>query len=545
MNIDKEMLRDDEVIEEVSLLAKKVIINFFTIVLKKNNQYTPAKVEELKAFLDNYKVVKNSGAKNAHAKCNNHDKKIMIFPSFMYEEYHEQLFILVHEYIHAVSSFVVDLPMPVVIEEGFAEALAEIALNIYVKKENIEVKIRNKSFEQEDSSYKPCAELIKTLLAISQTKGKDYELIYNYFFKHKSDFCNYFEQEFGHGSHKFLTMIDYIDPLLDSSTTQSIRKEIDGVFRTTMQENLSIDEESIDKSSKKGLSDYYYHNLLLERYIFQNLQEKYMDVISFNKFIELLKKFKPISRSSHFECPELDGLLKVFYFPNMHEFSEVLNYVKVLPQDLGVDLLSKKLERTNNKMITIIAYSGIIRNFNELSHEYLKYYDKSECAKTKFEFLLKVLDECQTYDSYYYYELVKNCPRNFNSQEREKLLSLIITFVTNNVLETDQEYTIKLIANLPTFVKKLNISNYKFVNIYKKVSSEIMLIIQSKGIHVLKVDTESLNLEIDFTDLTTADAIYNLIQREDIIYFKKYLIKGLKEMLKLLPKETVKKFDKI
>ena len=521
-------------LEQLSSVAKDVVIKYFTTISNGNNDI----LEKFKLYLDTYKIISSNEATDAYAKCNASSRTIKVFQNFMYEENDFRLFTLVHEYMHAASNFITEISMPVVIEEGFAEALAEVALNSYFKKDG-------KRFETIDSTYKPCAELVKLILAKLEKTGKDKELIYSYFFKHKRDFCDYFENELGINARRFLVSIDYIDPIAKESTASSIRSEIESVIDKTIRPELDFDIDSaIDKCGKKGLSDYYYHNLIIERHIFQKLQEKYMRTISFDKFLKLLKKFKPISRSTHFECPELDGLLKVFYFPNMNEFFEVLEYVKMLPQDIGADLLQKKLASSKNKMETVISYSKIIRGFEETSLDYLKYYDSKGKKDVKNEFLLKVLNSSKELDSFYYYELLTTCKSELSDIEKEKVLSLIINFVEKKSLKTDDPYTLKVIAVLPKYVKKLNIRSTKIDQIYNLVNKEIIEIVKTPKIRITNLNTDTLELEIDFS-LSRIDSIYNLVQREDIVYLKKYLLKGLKEMISTLPLSSRKKFDKI
>ena len=508
---------------EISTLAKEIVFDFFKNVLKKNNNNY--NLDNLKKLLDSYKIETIETPKNAHAKCNVQDKKIGLNPNFMDLDYNEKLFTLVHEYMHAASALVTDIPMPTVIEEGMAEAMAEISLNSYSRKTKKDIKI-----SEESSNYKPCSDLIKTLLASLEKNGKDYEFIYSYFFTHKNNFSNFFQNSFGEKSRDFLTLIDYLNPMMENGSEESIRHEIDKTLEATIKPEFDLDQ-TIDKVSKKGISDYYYHNLLIERYIFRELSKKYMNVIDFNKFLELLKKVKPITRSKHFNSPELDSYLKIFYFSKEKEFDKILEYIRIIPQEIGIDLLEQNIMRSNNKMKSVINYAGITRNFEEKSLNYLKYYDQKNDKKTKSDFLLKVLDNNKKCDSFYYYQLLINTGYDLSEEENEKLICLIINFLENNLLDTDQVETTKVLAVLPKFVgKRWPEYSSKIVRIYNEVKNELIFITTTANIKINMVDTDNLELEVNFDDIKTIDAIKELVHSEKIVYFKKYLSNGLEKM---------------
>lgn len=533
MNLDDVIANDDLVIDEISLLAKDVVITFLDLVLKKNKD-SKFDIEKLKKHLDSYKFDKGKSMGGVIANCETANKIIKIRPKFTEGYYDEQLVDIVHEYFHAASSFISDIELTTVIEEGMAEALSEIALNYYFKKNKI---TEDHDFEQNESNYKACADLVKTLLAILEKDGKDYEFIYKYFFCHKEKCYEYFLETFGDYGKDFLVHLSYIDPASEKNDSASIRQEIDKAFSTTIKPRLNMNpDEIIEKSSRKGLSGYYYHNLLLERHAFQELSSHYMQTLTFENFVKLLKRTKPMTRSSHFNSPDLDSLLSVFYFPNMDEFSEVLSYVKKLPQMIGADLLEKTLPCSRNKMETILKYADVIRDFDEISRSYLKYYSKDGDKKTKFDFLLKTMDINESYPSHYYYELISNSSDKMTGREKDKVGALLIKFLEENIFSTDQEATLKVIARLPKYTAKDYPLLYKRVErIYGAIQKEMLLLMTASSsvdnIRVKKLDTKNLEMDLESTGPGAFGSLYAFAYSEDIIYLKNYFISLLDKFI--------------
>ena len=208
-------------LKELTILAKNIVLAFFGIVLKENNDYSPEKVDKIRTYLDSYKIKTKDF--DSLSKCNNETHDILISQIFIHEDYSVQLFVLIHEYVHAMSAYVCNLTMPSVIEEGLAEVIAELALSKNTK--------LSTDFCHKRCNYLPCAELMKKLLSMTN----EYEFIYNYFFKDKNCFCNYFTNKFGEKSSIFLSDISVIDPLIDEDISDEIRIAIETIFENTIE----------------------------------------------------------------------------------------------------------------------------------------------------------------------------------------------------------------------------------------------------------------------------------------------------------------------
>ena len=553
MNIEDQNKKDEILLKKLSTLAKDIVANFFAVILKNNKEFNQKKAKTIKLYLDTFKLKKSADNNCSYATCNTEEREINIYQSFFHEEFMDQLFIIVHEYIHAMSDFVYKdktssiVEMPDVIEEGMAETIAELALNSYIERGfATNKKFKNNNLQSKE--YLPCTHLIKMFLAISEVNQEDYKFIYNYFFKNKNQFYEYIVNKFGKEIVRFISEIQGIDPKDDNYKLEDIYAYIDKSFKKNMPDlfNLNIDKVINYSTKKKNLvSIYYYKNWYIQKYTFQKLLKQHMKTLDYDEFVALLKKFKPILKSG-FMDQELNSLIRVFYYQNPTRIVELVDYLKFLPKDVATDLLNKKLEKSDDKMKTVTSYLSLIKdNTCEISR-YLNYYNQADSSKSRFDFLIKILTTKEKIDSYYYYEFIKACDHDLTREEIIKSKQIIRNFFKNNVLESNQEYLAKTIVLLKPFIsQKLHGDKYLLMttNSLKISYFDEMMEIIKYNLAITFFDTQTLELEIDFTETKTLDTLTELLKNKKIVYFRKYLGNGLNQMLNLIDEKS--KIDKI
>mgnify|MGYP003571354072 CR=1 FL=1 len=210
---------NSKLLDNLAILAKKILLKYLKSVLEINNCFNYEKVESLRKYLDSFSLVKTSDETLSLAKCYFHERQIGLFQAFFHESYYEELLTLIHEYVHIVSNYNQNMFMPFVIEEGMAELVSKYALINYGK-----FNISKLNFE--NTAYLPCIELVEKMF--SKTNKETF--IYNYYFQEKKEFEDYLSTTFGNSIFEMLNSFKIIDPYIEEQTEDDLRVEISKIY---------------------------------------------------------------------------------------------------------------------------------------------------------------------------------------------------------------------------------------------------------------------------------------------------------------------------
>ena len=556
------MSDDEKLLLELQEITKEMILDYFDHFFKELNYKPGFILDGLKNVFTDFKFEIDFYSKErAVAECKYRESKIVFYESFFHQTRLEQIATFIHEYAHAISYRLSHQFISSILEEGMADVLEELVINHAIKTNKFdelaskELQSKKYYLSSESKGYLPCRELVKTLLAMLHMNNADLDGIRYYFFIAKHGFNLFFNDSTN-------LKIEELNSFFNYHVAMECAEEQDKYIKVISELIFEyfgdfLDQINLDKlinmcSNRQNdySSTYYFHNLILERYIFDRALKLYMPTandITVENFIKLAKKCKGILNGHRFRSEELDNVLITLYQKEPTKFKRILSHISYLPSELATQVLNKRLENSEDCFKTTTKLFKSVDFELEKSIPYLAYYDPNRNKKDKFVFLSRLLHSDKIDSCYYFSELLYNFDFGCLSHKDNVLvLKCLNNYLKYNIKFTDDCFCLKTFKMIELYLERIkskfyNDPNYVRVkNLHKVVKIRYLnerKIIQNAG---LLVDLEEYELNINYSDFNNYGLILNLIINNDVILYKRYFINILYQMILLMP-DSLKK----
>lgn len=548
-------MNNETLLKELKEITRNLVIEFLSSNLDIDKKLEV--LEKVKEIFDCFKLEVDFEVKvQKSAECKSNGARIIFYQSFFSLNYLEQLEIFVHEYAHAISSIIGGDFKYNILEEGMADIFAELVIDYALKKDFLNEKAKKGLNPKQPyyltpsfRSYGTCREFVKALLAMLSLNDDRHKGLFSYLCISKGSFNNYYNKKTNLKIEDFFLYFEYHLACECSEQPQEYTEELSHFFIKNCASFLDrIDGiyliEKCTQVSNDASFSYFYHNRFLEHYLIRRYINKYMpsrEEVTINNFLKFASVCQKILRQD-IHSNELDNILSVLYEKEPTRFKKILPFIKRLPAEIGIKLLSDNLKNSKNPFKTITRFLKKVNFDLEDSSRYLVYYDATYNKKDSFTFLSHLLVN-KTDSCYYYFELMNSLNLNDISKNNNILiLKCLFSFLQNNSNLTNDYFCLKTFQIIEIYLDKMepifgNDILYEIVScLYKTIKKRYL-----KEIRILLeyglVITDIEDLELTNCELNDLARIIEIVNDSRIKYYHFYFINILIEIMNLMSKE--------
>lgn len=461
-----------------------------------------------------------------------YDKKIYICEYFFHLDFLEQIVSLIHEYGHILSEVYGsrDYNYPIAasgkfFEESINDLLSEIVINNALKGENPYL-LRD--------GYVSIKEVMAFLFGLA---ADYYPLIYSFYFKNQEEFK---KELFKQSKIRIpdLEKILEIYSIKDTLTGSEIIKNKlgDELFKLCSRQLSKFNLKELTSSCLNSNNEFFYHNSLFEKYIFERTFHNampYESMLTVDNMLKLSVKLKPLIKRKEFLSEVYNKALIDLYFKDPINFDKLKDYIVKLPKEIGISMFDKalKAKRPFNDMVKIIKNWDFTPFASGL--KYISFYDQKASKKDRILFLSNLLYSNEVNSSYYKELLDLINTTKINDSTKILVIQAFDGFLKNNLIYSDDPSTIYVLFKIKSVLKRIKADDFIINSINKSIMnySEEINYINSK--YNLNIEVKSLYLSINLFKVS-AETLLETLNDRKVKFMRFFILNSLKERITLM-----------
>ncbi len=461
-------------------------------------------------------------------------KKIYLCEYFFHLSSFEQLASLIHEYGHILLDIYAGRKYSVPIsasgeffEEGINDLLSEMVIN-----NDLNAKT---SYLLKDG-YLASKEIMAFLFGLADNY---YAILYSFYFKSQEEFKKELFKQLKirvPDLEKILGIYSIEDTLNDSKMVKN--KLSAELFKLCSRQLSKFNLQELTSSCLNSNNEFFYHNSLFEKYIFERTLYHAMpfeSMLTVDNMIKLSVKLEALLKREEFSSEIYDKALIALYFKDPINFDKLKDYIVKLPKEIGINMFNEALKTKSpfNNMIKIIKNWNFSPSASGL--KYISFYDQKASKSKRIIFLSNFLYNNEINSSYYKELLDLVSTTKINDKTKLLVVKALKSFLKNNLFYSDDPNTIYVLFKIKDVLEYIKADKFiinSLKNALEKYGKEINYI-NSK--YNLKIEVKPSLLNINLFKVQ-AKTLLEILYDPEVKFLKKFIYSSFRELIHLMPR---------